>query len=89
MRTFSFGTPSTPATRPRRPNTPCEPTRSVQRSCSGSYSAVAERGSIGQTTMRLLSSSSRVTCAAPAKAAATAARSPVWKSSATLPGALS
>ena len=41
------------------------------------------------TTMRLLTSGRRVTCAALAKASATFAESPAWKSRQTLPGASS
>jgi hypothetical protein len=47
---------------------------------------IAVRGSIAATTTRVLRIGSLVTCAAPAKAAATFSASPKWKSQATLPG---
>ena len=58
------------------PITPWQPTFSVQRSVLGSYEPIAERGSMGLTTMRLETISSRVTCAASAKAFFTASASP-------------
>ena len=76
-RTLSVGTFSTSRARPpRMPITPWQPTFSVQRSVLGSYEPIAERGSMGLTTMRLETISSRVTCAASAKAFFTASPSP-------------
>ena len=59
---------------PRRPITPWQPTRSTQRPFS--IEPIAERGSIGATTMRLELISSRVTCAASANAFFTASALP-------------
>ena len=75
-RIFSTGAFSGPISSWRMLNTPWQPSRSVQRSVSASYSPIAERGSIGQTTTRLLRIFSRVTWAALANAASTAAASP-------------
>ena len=75
-RTRFGSTPSTPAIEARMPNTPWQPRRSVQRPLAASCSPIAERGSIGATTMRLLRMRSRVTCAARANASATRAASP-------------
>jgi len=75
-RSFSTGTPRMPLSGLRCPNTPWQPRRRISRSVSGSYSLMAERGSIGHTTIRLLRSDRVVTYAARAKAAATCSLSP-------------
>jgi len=75
-RTFSTGTPSTSLSRLRMPNTPWQPSRSTNRPDVASNSASAERGSIAETTMRLLRIDNFVTCAAAAKAALTFSVSP-------------
>ena len=61
------------------------PTRSVQRDVPGSYSATAERGSMNTGAIRLLTTSTRVTCAARANAASTSPAS-LSHSNDTLPG---
>ena len=76
-RNFSGGTFSMSfAICARSPKTPWLPTWSVQRSEALSYSPMALRGSMAQTTTRLLRIDMRVTCAARAKASSTLAASP-------------
>jgi hypothetical protein len=77
------------ATARLRPNVPWQPTRSTKRPLSTSKSAIAERGSMAHTTMRLLRMRSEVVWAARAKAASTRPASPKRQSSSTLPGASS
>ena len=70
----------------RMPWADWHPTRSVQRDAAGSYSATADRGSMKTGAIRLLMTSTRVTCAARANAASTARRSPPSHSNDTLLG---
>ena len=59
----------------------------MKRSAAASYWAILVRGSIGLAKIRVLTSFRRVTCAAPANAASTAAGSPLCHRMATLSGA--
>ena len=88
-RTLSAGAPRISISPAFMPTTPWLDEFNVHLPVAGSNSPMATRGSMALTTMRWFDVSSRVTCLALAKAAATFSASPKWKSSAMLFGALS
>ena len=76
MRNLSGSTPNIGAIRPFTSQPPCVLAYIVQRPVAASNSAIDARASIDDTTIRLFTTVSRVTCAAWENSASVFARSP-------------